>query len=197
MMDASDPLFRHQPDYGLPAVAAFRSGIQSFNLDDAAILSGDLFPPGTMGTRAASNDANPKDRGKMPHTVSQPALRHVFCRPLNHLRRPPLASCVRVSEILTFACSSSRSTVADCLADLLFLGHRATSRCPSHSDAAQSTVNKGRSPSGFVARLLHSFKRPGTPTAGLPPEPGVQMFRSQILDRRNDSRHHAKGQYNQ
>src|SRR6202022_643515 len=39
-------------------VAAFRSGIQSFTLDDAASLSGSLFPPGTTGTRASSDSTN-------------------------------------------------------------------------------------------------------------------------------------------
>jgi len=38
--------------------AAFRSGVQSFTLDDAAGLSGSLFPPGTVGTQASSNTAN-------------------------------------------------------------------------------------------------------------------------------------------
>jgi len=50
------PLSDHRTAIG-GGVAAFRSGIQAFNLDDAAILSGGLFPPGTIGTRASSNDA--------------------------------------------------------------------------------------------------------------------------------------------
>lgn len=35
-------------------VAGFRSGVQSLSVEDNAILSGSLFAPGTLGTRAAS-----------------------------------------------------------------------------------------------------------------------------------------------
>ena len=38
--------------------AAFRSGVQSFTLDDAASLSGPLFPPETIGTQASSDTTN-------------------------------------------------------------------------------------------------------------------------------------------
>jgi FecR-like protein len=39
-------------------VAAFRTGTQSFTVDDAATLSGSLFPAGATGTRASSDTAN-------------------------------------------------------------------------------------------------------------------------------------------
>ena len=48
------PLADHRTAVG-GGVAAFRSGVQSFTLDDAASLSGSLFPPGTTGTRASSD----------------------------------------------------------------------------------------------------------------------------------------------
>jgi hypothetical protein len=51
------PLPDHRTAIG-GGVAAFRSGIQSFTLDDAASLSGSLFPPGTTGTRASSDSTN-------------------------------------------------------------------------------------------------------------------------------------------
>jgi FecR protein len=48
------PLSDHGTAIG-GSVAAFRSGVQSFTLDDAATLSGSLFAPGTTGTRASTN----------------------------------------------------------------------------------------------------------------------------------------------
>ncbi len=51
------PLPGHRTTIG-GGVAAFRSGFQSFTLDDASSLSGPLFPPGTTGTRASSDSAN-------------------------------------------------------------------------------------------------------------------------------------------
>jgi FecR-like protein len=51
------PLPDHRTAIG-GGVAAFRSGIQSFTLDDAASLSSSLFPPGTTGARAASDSTN-------------------------------------------------------------------------------------------------------------------------------------------
>jgi hypothetical protein len=53
--------FTPLPDHGTAiggSVAAFRSGIQSFTLDDAASLSGSLFPAGTTGTRASTDSTN-------------------------------------------------------------------------------------------------------------------------------------------
>ena len=51
------PLSDHHTAIG-GGVAAFRSGVQSFTLDDAASLSGSLFPPGTTGVRASSDTSN-------------------------------------------------------------------------------------------------------------------------------------------
>ncbi len=51
------PLPDHRTAIG-GGVAAFRSGIQSFTLDDAAILSSSLFPPGTSGARASTDSTN-------------------------------------------------------------------------------------------------------------------------------------------
>ena len=51
------PLPDHRTAIG-GGVAAFRSGVQSFTLDDRASLSGSLFPPGTTGTRASSDSTN-------------------------------------------------------------------------------------------------------------------------------------------
>jgi hypothetical protein len=51
------PLSDHRTAIG-GGVAAFRSGIQSFTLDDASSLSGPLFPPGTTGTRASTDSTN-------------------------------------------------------------------------------------------------------------------------------------------
>jgi hypothetical protein len=51
------PLPDHRTAIG-GGVAAFRSGIQSFTLDDAASLSGSLFPAGTTGTRASTDSTN-------------------------------------------------------------------------------------------------------------------------------------------
>jgi hypothetical protein len=48
------PLSDHRTAIG-GGVAAFRSGVQSFILDDPSSLSGSLFPSGTTGTRASSN----------------------------------------------------------------------------------------------------------------------------------------------
>jgi FecR-like protein len=39
-------------------VATFRSGVQSFTLDEAASLSSTLFPPGTTGARASTDSTN-------------------------------------------------------------------------------------------------------------------------------------------
>jgi hypothetical protein len=47
------PLSDHRSAIG-GGVAAFRSGVQSFTVDSAANLSGSVFPPGTIGTRASS-----------------------------------------------------------------------------------------------------------------------------------------------
>jgi len=38
--------------------SGLRSGVQSFTLDDAASLSGPLFPPETIGTQASSDTTN-------------------------------------------------------------------------------------------------------------------------------------------
>jgi hypothetical protein len=51
------PLPDHRTAIG-GGFAAFRSGIQSFTLDDAASLSGSFFPPGTSGTRASTDSTN-------------------------------------------------------------------------------------------------------------------------------------------
>jgi hypothetical protein len=51
------PLPDHRTAVG-GGVAAFRSGTQSFTLDDAASLSGSLFPPGTSGARASTDSTN-------------------------------------------------------------------------------------------------------------------------------------------
>jgi hypothetical protein len=51
------PLPDHRTAVG-GGVAAFRSGIQSFTLDDAATLSSSLFPPGTSGVRASTDSTN-------------------------------------------------------------------------------------------------------------------------------------------
>jgi len=51
------PLADHRTAIG-GGVAAFRSGVQSFTLDDAPGLSGPLFPPGTTGTRASTDSTN-------------------------------------------------------------------------------------------------------------------------------------------
>jgi hypothetical protein len=51
------PLSDHRTAIG-GGVAAFRSGVQSFTLDDASNLSASLFPPGTTGTRASSDSTN-------------------------------------------------------------------------------------------------------------------------------------------
>jgi hypothetical protein len=51
------PLSDHRTAIG-GGIAAFRSGIQLFTLDDASSLSGPLFLPGTTGTRASSDSAN-------------------------------------------------------------------------------------------------------------------------------------------
>jgi hypothetical protein len=51
------PLSDHRTAIG-GGVAAFRSGVQSFTLDDASGLSGPLFPPGTTGTRASTDSTN-------------------------------------------------------------------------------------------------------------------------------------------
>jgi hypothetical protein len=48
------PLSDHRTAIG-GGVAAFRSGVQSFKLDEASSLSGSLFPAGTTGTRASSD----------------------------------------------------------------------------------------------------------------------------------------------
>jgi FecR-like protein len=51
------PLPDHRTAIG-GGIAAFRSGIQSFTLDDTASLSGSLFPAGTTGTRASTDSTN-------------------------------------------------------------------------------------------------------------------------------------------
>jgi hypothetical protein len=51
------PLSDHGTAIG-GGVAAFRSGIHAFTLDDASVLSGPQFPPGTTGTRASSDSTN-------------------------------------------------------------------------------------------------------------------------------------------
>ena len=51
------PLPDHRTAIG-GGVAAFRSGVQSFTLDDASSLSASLFPPGTTGTRASLDSTN-------------------------------------------------------------------------------------------------------------------------------------------
>jgi hypothetical protein len=51
------PLPGHRTTIG-GSVAAFRSGLQLFTLDDSSSLSGPLFPPGTTGTRASSDSSN-------------------------------------------------------------------------------------------------------------------------------------------
>jgi hypothetical protein len=51
------PLPDHRTAIG-GGVAAFRSGVQSFTLDDASSLSGTPFPPGTTGTRASMDSTN-------------------------------------------------------------------------------------------------------------------------------------------
>jgi hypothetical protein len=51
------PLPDHRTAIG-GGVAAFRSGVQSFTLDEAASLSSSLFPPGTSGARASTDSTN-------------------------------------------------------------------------------------------------------------------------------------------
>jgi hypothetical protein len=51
------PLFDHRISVG-GSVAAFRSDVQSFKLDDDSSLSDLFFPPGTTGTRASSHSTN-------------------------------------------------------------------------------------------------------------------------------------------
>lgn len=51
------PLPDHRTAIG-GGVAAFRSGVQSFTLDDASSLSGTPFPPGTSGLRTSSDSTN-------------------------------------------------------------------------------------------------------------------------------------------
>jgi FecR-like protein len=51
------PLFDHRTAIG-GSVAAFRSDVQSFILDDPSSPSGPPFPPGASGTRASSNSTN-------------------------------------------------------------------------------------------------------------------------------------------
>jgi hypothetical protein len=51
------PLPDHRTAIG-GGVAAFRSGVQSFTLDDPASLSASLFPPGTSGARASTDSTS-------------------------------------------------------------------------------------------------------------------------------------------